>query len=337
MTRARGLHDAPRLRGEWQSPCTGPPATLTFFSSPAEKNPMYLPSGDQKGNLGRSASSTWCSAPVLTSRNHNSESEASPVRKASFEPSGESAGEPARTPAYFVSLGGSQDAVIGRRASSSWPRVDTKIARAAAARIQPATAAISNVRFCRARRARIWAGAASWLEDASAIHFNCSFRSCTVWKRSSGSLAKQVFTTWASAGGDLGDTTEIGVGSDARIAATMLAWLFPVNARLPVALSYSTAPSAKMSERASASLPSVCSGDMYWNVPTRVPCAVSGCSADGPEIVMVRLEAGAAPPGVALASPKSISFAPVFLTITFPRFTPPYPTPLLRARPTPPP
>src|SRR5260370_11824941 len=256
---------------------------------------MYVPWGDQKGNLGRSASSTWCSVPVLTSRNHNSESEASPVRKASFEPSGESAGAPTRTPAYFVSLGGSQDAVIGRRASSSWPRLDTKIARAAAARIQPATAAISNVRFCRARRARIWAGAASWLEDASAIHFNCSFRSCTVWKRSSGSLAKQVFTTWASAGGDIGDTTEIGVGSDARIAATMLAWLFPANARLPVPISYSTAPTPKLSERASASLPSSSSPAIYSNFPTTLPCATHPCSSAAPHIVMVRLEAGAAP------------------------------------------
>jgi len=79
----------------------------------------------------------------------------------------------------------------------------------------------------------------------------------------------------------MGCAIEIGGGSEARIAATMLAWLFPVNARFPVAISYSTAPSEKMSERASASLPSVCSGDMYWNVPTIVPSAVSGWSAEG--------------------------------------------------------
>jgi hypothetical protein len=90
----------------------------------------------------------------------------------------------------------------------------------------------------------------------------------------------------------MGCTAEIGCGSEARMAATMLAWLFPVNARFPVAISYSTAPRAKMSERASASFPSTCSGDMYWNVPTTMPCAVRGCCAEGPDIVMVKLEAG---------------------------------------------
>ena len=75
----------------------------------------------------------------------------------------------------------------------------------------------------------------------------------------------QVLTTRSSAGGDMGCTAEMGCGSEARIAATILAWLLPVKARLPEAISYNTAPSAKMSERASASFPSSCSGDMYWN------------------------------------------------------------------------
>jgi hypothetical protein len=46
------------------------------------------------------------------------------------------------------------------------------------------------------------------------------------------------------------------------IAAIRLARLLPSNARLPVTISYSTVPKAKMSVRASASLPSSCSGDM---------------------------------------------------------------------------
>src|SRR5260370_27656613 len=115
------LPAAPALPAAYHSPSQGPRPSAPFYRSPAEKNPMYLPSGDQKGNLGRSASSTWCRAPVLTSRTHNSESEASPVRKASFEPSGESAGTPTRTPSYFVSLGGNPDASIGRHPSSSGP------------------------------------------------------------------------------------------------------------------------------------------------------------------------------------------------------------------------
>ena len=39
----------------------------------------------------------------------------------------------------------------------------------------------------------------------------------------------------------------------------------------PVAISYRTAPSAKMSVRCIGFLPSSCSGAMYWNVPTIVP------------------------------------------------------------------
>ena len=35
----------------------------------------------------------------------------------------------------------------------------------------------------------------------SAIHFNCSLRSCAVWKRSSGFLARQVATTCSNTGG----------------------------------------------------------------------------------------------------------------------------------------
>ena len=74
----------------------------------------------------------------------------------------------------------------------------------------------------------------------------------------------------------MGCTAEMGCGSEARMAATMLAWLLPVKARRPEAISYNTAPRAKMSDRASASLPSNCSGAMYWNVPSTMPCAVSG-------------------------------------------------------------
>ena len=47
----------------------------------------------------------------------------------------------------------------------------------------------------------------------------------------------------------------------------------PSKALRPVSISYSTAPKAKMSVRASASLPSSCSGAMYCSVPRIVPCA----------------------------------------------------------------
>ena len=92
---------------------------------------------------------------------------------------------------------------------------------------------------------------------------SCSLTSCAVCQRSSGSFAKQIFTRRSSAGGAMGWIDEIGGGSRSRTAAMALAGVLPSKARLPVAISYSTAPNAKMSERASAGLPSTCSGAMY--------------------------------------------------------------------------
>jgi hypothetical protein len=46
------------------------------------------------------------------------------------------------------------------------------------------------------------------------------------------------------------------------MAAMTLVRVLPPKARLPVAISYSTAPRAKMSLRWSTSCPSSCSGDM---------------------------------------------------------------------------
>ena len=47
-----------------------------------------------------------------------------------------------------------------------------------------------------------------------------------------------------------------------RIAEITAAWLFPSKAFVPVAISYSVAPSEKMSVRESNGLASSCSGDM---------------------------------------------------------------------------
>ena len=76
-----------------------------------------------------------------------------------------------------------------------------------------------------------------------------------------------------------------------------------------------------MSERESASPPASCSGAMYWSVPRTVPRAVSGslsCTRvgmlDAPEI-------GRAPAVTSdLASPKSSSFTPDFVSMTLPGF-----------------
>src|SRR6202140_2413388 len=82
-----------------------------------------------------------------------------------------------------------------------------------------------------------------------------------------------------------------------------------------------------MSERASASFPSICSGDMYWMVPMMLPAEVSGLTGLGPLKVRAAVNEGADPDPVpvvcspsGLASPKSISFAPPWVSMMFPGF-----------------
>src|ERR1700722_5262264 len=94
--------------------------------------------------------------------------------------------------------------------------------------------------------------------------------------RSSGFFARQALTTCSKGSGVSGCAAEIGSGSFSRIALATLIWLLPSNGRLPVVISYKTAPRANTSERPSASLPSICSGDMYWMVPMIAPAVVNG-------------------------------------------------------------
>jgi hypothetical protein len=71
-----------------------------------------------------------------------------------------------------------------------------------------------------------------------------------------------------------------------------------------------------MSVRGSAGWPSSCSGAMYWKVPTIVPCSVSGLSS-------VRSDESASPvrgSSPVRARPKSRSFAPDCVSMTFPGF-----------------
>jgi hypothetical protein len=84
----------------------------------------------------------------------------------------------------------------------------------------------------------------------------------------------------------MGVTVEIGAGWEETMAAIRLVLELPWNARFPVAISYRSAPSAKMSVRASASAPSSCSGAIYWKVPRIVPCAVKGPACWGMAVGM---------------------------------------------------
>ena len=117
----------------------------------------------------------------------------------------------------------------------------------------------------------------------------------------------------SSAAGAAGWTRETDGGSSLRIAPSRLARVLPSNAVRPVSISNSSAPNAKMSVRASASSPSICSGAMYWNVPRIVPCTVRFAGDVGGIDCAV-----AATTGTALfASPKSSSFAPASVSMTF--------------------
>jgi len=117
----------------------------------------------------------------------------------------------------------------------------------------------------------------------------------------------------------------MGAGCAETMAAIKLVFEPPSKARFPVAISYSTAPNEKMSVRASASVPSSCSGAMYWNVPRIVPWAVRGPAA-GDWAVDRREEKPATPliggaaPAAVRARPKSSSLAPVRVSMMLPGF-----------------
>src|ERR1700674_5008700 len=70
-------------------------------------------------------------------------------------------------------------------------------------------------------------------ELPSAIHFNSRQRSLVVCQRSSGSFARQTFTTRSSAGGVMGWSEEMGGGLSFKIAPITLAELFPSKAFFP--------------------------------------------------------------------------------------------------------
>jgi len=107
-------------------------------------------------------------------------------------------------------------------------------------------------------------------------------------------------------------------GSVSRILAITLAELLPSNAFRPVAISYTTAPNAKMSVRASISfcLPSICSGAMYCNVPRIVPSAVAALFIVGSCDSGMTGDTSC----FSFAKPKSNSFVPDFVSMTLPGF-----------------
>ena len=189
---------------------------------------------------------------------------------------------------------------------------------AAAAAIDAGTAAASARRQPVRPEPRAGAGVVSGDSSVSpgwASQRSSRFRSRTVCQRSSGSLARQVSTSRSSRRGRPGRTSGSGAGSSFRIDPMTLACPSPSKGRVPVSISYSVAPKAKTSERASTGFPSSCSGDMYCSVPSRLPSAVSAARVGAPEG-----SSSAAPGSRSRASPKSSSFTPADESITLPGF-----------------
>ena len=152
----------------------------------------------------------------------------------------------------------------------------------------------------RASTSTRWPG---WKRAACTTSSSASAISDEDWKRSSRLRASARSTMPSSSGGHSGFCSDGGATSHWRTRSTVCRSFSPLNRRRPVRISCSTMPVAKMSMRRSTSLPWVCSGAMYANLPFSVPrwVPLSSCS-----------------PPRALAMPKSSSFtAPSYDSITF--------------------
>ena len=175
-----------------------PPASGTFLSFPPEKKPTCRPSGDQNGDEAPAVSGTTLASALSRARTNSMGG--SPGRRAvnaSLVPSGETAGT-WKSMAYGA--GGATVNRTGGRAAGAL-RMRVPITASDAARARPSTA--TAVHSARAP-VRVGAAAAQGSpagEPPSAIHRSSSATSCAVSHRSSGFLARHLFTTRSSEGG----------------------------------------------------------------------------------------------------------------------------------------
>src|SRR5271169_5018677 len=254
-------HEPPNGSATSASTCTGPAVIGTFFSFPSAKKPTQRLSGDQNGSCARSVPGSGRAATCSMERSQSIGSAPGELATNTMAlPSGGEAncGTPTvklGAPEKTVFSGGLIENRTGPPVCGAWRWLTARnddAHRNASASIQ---ATRSRHGLCLTTERTV--------PSPSEIHFRFVLRSRADCQRSSGSFSRQVLTTLSSARGNIGRTAEIGAGFRSRIAAITLVVLFPSNARLPVAISYSTAPKAKMSLLASASFPSICSGDMY--------------------------------------------------------------------------
>ena len=317
-SRRRRSSSLPRPSGASQIVWTGPPpAAGTRFSFRSAKKPMERLSGDQNGHQVASsvpAAAGRRSRPV--GRTQMSRLPSAPVAaKASVDPSGESASDAltARDPSAPADRSRARNRRFGRAGAGGAGRPkpsDGEKERRGPGR--PREARRAAARRDRRRRSPL-------CEPPSAIHLSSLLRSAAFCQRSSGSLARQ----------RLHDPLErrrrhrrhrrdrrrllLHDRRDQRRLAR------PRKRLLPRRHLVEHAPNAKMSVRASASLPSSCSGAMYWNVPRIVPSCVRFCGLL-PITVGSDVTADCTGGAIAFASPKSSSFTPDFVIITLPGF-----------------
>ena len=236
--------------------------------------------------------------------------------KASRRPSGETAigSSPSRDRLRRQRRSRSRMTALRAAASRSEVPRRTRAAARAAAAAQASPLAVPAPSRRRARRhPRLRAALGDPLELAADVVRASASGPPDPWRGS-------VWTTRSSAGGVIGWTAEIGarlVLHDRRDQRRLARARERLLARRHLV---EHAPNAKMSVRASASLPSSCSGAMYWNVPRIVPF-LRQVARPAPEHGRQRRHAPSCTGGaIAFASPKSSSFTPDFVSITLPGF-----------------
>ena len=212
--------------------CGGPPATSTFFSLPSAMKREVPAVGRPEGatashRFPAAAGPASAFSGRIQIRFLPVESVAS---KARMRPSGEMRG----ASIVVTSAGGTISKRTMRGGFGVRSQKPNAERRGGERRRRPRRPRRASRGSCAARRPGAGSPAC---EPPSAIHSSCSFTSCAVWKRSSGSFARHVLTTRSSAGGIIGAASAIDGGSSRRIEPISDAWLLPENAFLPVAIS----------------------------------------------------------------------------------------------------
>jgi hypothetical protein len=173
---------------------------------------------------------------------------------ATVSPSGESAGERS-TPGSDVTRSKKRegaDVVVRPRRPARKPatRRARETATSAADRTQRRGCSASAIAGCTADVRVV---------ESVARLARANARSPADWKRSAGAFSRHRSTTRASAGGHASGRAP---ASSRSVAVIVSAAVSRWNGRFPVSISWTTQPSEKMSERASAACPRTCSGDM---------------------------------------------------------------------------